>query len=96
MKKLDGGGEEGEEEEGGEEEEEVQETGFGGIKLSSVEDIIAKARTAEAFLSVPTAGLSDNLSDLAKLVDETEENREHSYVRYIVFIDMLCSVSSSL
>lgn len=46
---------------------EEQEIGFAGIKLSSVEEIIAKARMAEAFLTVPIAGLSDDLNDLAKL-----------------------------
>ena len=45
-------------------------SGFGGIKVSSVEDIIAKARMAEAFLNVPKAGLSSDLSDLAELVGE--------------------------
>lgn len=45
-------------------------TGFGGIKMSSVEDIIAKARMTEAFLNVPTAGLTVDLSSLADLVND--------------------------
>ena len=47
-------------------------SGYSGIKLKSVQDIIAKARMAEAFYNVPTAGLSDNLSDLAQFVEEKE------------------------
>ena len=47
-------------------------SGYSGIKLKSVQDIIAKARMAEAFYNVPTAGLSDSLSDLAQLVEEKE------------------------
>ncbi len=49
-----------------------EDTGYGGIKVSSVEDIIAKARMAEAFLNVPTAGLSGNLSELAQLEEDTQ------------------------
>lgn len=49
-------------------------SGYSGIKLKSVQDIIAKARMAEAFYNVPTAGLSDNLSDLAQLIEEKESD----------------------
>ena len=35
-------------------------------------DIIARARMTEAFMSVPTAGLSDNLQDLSKLVEQSD------------------------
>ena len=39
-----------------------------------VQDTIARARIAEAFMNASmTAGLSDNLEDLAKLVDEEED-----------------------
>ena len=38
--------------------------------MSSVEDIIAKARMTEAFLNVPTAGLTVDLSSLADLVND--------------------------
>lgn len=48
--------------------------GFGGIKMSSVQDIIAKARIVEEFMSSRTAaGLSDNLEDLAKLVEDGDD-----------------------
>ncbi len=58
-----------------EEEEELEGYGggFGGIVMSSVEDIIAKARLAESCMTATTAGLSDDLEDLAKLVSEDEE-----------------------
>lgn len=61
-----------------EDEVEEQEMGFGGIKLSSVEDIIAKARMTETFMNIPTAGLSDNLTELGRLVEETGDNGEHT------------------
>ena len=47
--------------------------GFGGIVMTSVQDTIAKARLTEAFMNAPTAGLSNNLDELAKLVEEEEE-----------------------
>ena len=50
--------------------------GFGGIVMSSVQDTIARARIAEAFVAMSAAGLSDNLEDLAKLVEEEEEESE--------------------
>ena len=61
-------------EEGGEEEEEGR--GFGGIRMRSVTEIIAKARADEDFFSVTTmAGLSNRIEDLVKLVDgENEED----------------------
>ena len=71
---------EGEEEEEGEEEGEGEEStgGFGGIKVSSVDEIIAKARAAEAFLNVPNAGLlGSSLTELAGLV-EGEKERENN------------------
>ena len=61
-----------------EDEVEEQEMGFGGIKLSSVEDIIAKARMTETFMNIPTAGLSDNLTELGRLVEEIGDNGEHT------------------
>ena len=40
-----------------------------------VQDTIARARIAEAFMNASaTAGLSDNLEHLAKLVDEDDED----------------------
>lgn len=62
----------GEEEEESDHEDQEEEIGFGGIKLSSVDEIIARARMTEAFMSVPTAGLSDNLQDLSKLVEHND------------------------
>ena len=39
-----------------------------------MQDTIARARLAEAFMNASTAaGLSDNLESLAKLVDDEEE-----------------------
>ena len=61
-----------EEEESDHDEDQEDEIGFGGIKLSSVDEIIARARMTEAFISVPTAGLFDNLQDLTKLVDNDD------------------------
>ena len=51
--------------------------GYGGIVMSSVEDIISKARVSEAFIKgVSGVGLSGDLEDLAKLVNEDEEKQE--------------------
>lgn len=46
--------------------------GFGGIKMASVEEIIAKARFNESYLNV-NLGLSENIEDLAKHF-QNEEN----------------------
>ena len=51
--------------------------GYSGIKLESVQDIIAKARFTETFLSGASAGstmagVSDSLEELAALVEEEE------------------------
>ena len=64
------------EEEGREEEEEEEGRGFGGIRMRSVTEIIAKARADEDFFSATTmAGLSNRIEDLVKLVDgENEED----------------------
>jgi transcription factor IIIB subunit 2 len=45
--------------------------GFGGIIVGSVQETIERARVAEAFMNA--TGLSDNLEDLAKLVDQDED-----------------------
>lgn len=50
--------------------------GFGGIRMSSVQEVIAKARFAEAFNIASTVGLSENLEDLAKFVDEEQQQEE--------------------
>ena len=50
--------------------------GFGGIRMSSVQEVIAKARFAEAFNIGPTVGLSNDLDDLVKLVDEEQQEEE--------------------
>ena len=50
--------------------------GFGGIKMNSVQQIIAKARVAEAFLSVPMAGLGNDLRDLANFVEEDDVSQD--------------------
>ena len=69
-------GEEGEGEEG-EDDEEKEDGGFSGIKMESVQDIIAKARFAESFLKgTPTLGLGENLEELAQLVDEEQKQGE--------------------
>ena len=46
--------------------------GFGGIKMASVREIIAKARFNESYLHV-NLGLSESLDDLARHF-ENEEN----------------------
>ena len=64
------GGGEGEGE-GEEEGEEVEGTlGYAGITLSSVDDLIAKAQVAEAFMS---AASSADLDSLARLADQDRE-----------------------
>ena len=71
------------EESGGEEEEEEEEEedsagGFSGIRNHSVDEIIAKARFTESFLTMSAAsvGLTDNLEELARLGEEEEEEEE--------------------
>ena len=50
-----------------------------------MEEIISKARTAEAFLNVPNAGLSGSLTELAELVEgNSPENTTGETVRYIM------------
>ena len=56
--------------------EEENSHGFGGIKMKSVQQIIAKARVAEAFLSIPTAGLGNNLHELANFVEDDDVTQE--------------------
>ena len=63
----------------GSEDEEVEEgSGFSGIKLNSVETIISKARTTEAFMNVPTAGLTDDLTSLATIGEQDDEGEEEN------------------
>lgn len=50
--------------------------GFGGIRMSSVQEVIAKARFDEAFNIAPTVGLSNDLEELARLVDEEQQEEE--------------------
>ena len=50
--------------------------GFGGIEMQSVQQIIAKARVAEAFLTVPMAGLGNDLCELASFVENDDANQE--------------------
>ena len=75
--------ESGEDGEGMEEAEDVEEEeggGFSGIKMESVQDIIAKARFAESFLKgTPTLGLGENLEELIQLVDEEQKESEKPY-----------------
>ena len=50
--------------------------GFGGIKMQSVQQVIAKAHVAEAFLTVPTAGLGNDLHELASFVEDDDTHQE--------------------
>ena len=59
-------------EEGENDGEEEEEAGYGGIKMASVGEIIAKARFNESYLHV-NLGLSENLVELATHF-ESEEN----------------------
>ena len=59
-----------------ESQEEGDSHGFRGIKMNSVQQIIAKARVAEAFLSVPVAGLGNDLHDLANFVEDDDVSQE--------------------
>lgn len=71
------GQEEAKGEGGGSEEASYTTTGFGGIKVSSVEDIIAKARVVEAFINIPNAGLSGgSLSELAVLASNEQQESD--------------------
>lgn len=53
--------------------------GFGGIRNQSVDDIIAKARFTESFLTA-SAGLTDNLDQLAKLGDLEENGMQQTCI----------------
>ena len=61
----------GTEEQEKEVEEEEEERGFGGIKMDSVGEVIAKARFNESYLHV-NMGLGENLEDLAKHFESEE------------------------
>ena len=52
---------------------EEEEKGFGGIKMDSVTDIIAKARFNESYLNA-NLGLSENLQDLASHFQSEQSN----------------------
>jgi hypothetical protein len=56
----------------------MEESGYGGIKLNSVQDIIAKARNVEAFLNVPIAGLSEDITDLIDIINHEEEEEDNN------------------
>jgi hypothetical protein len=60
------------------EESEREESGYGRIKLNSVQDIIAKARNVEAFLNVPIAGLSEDITDLIDIINHEEEEEDNN------------------
>jgi hypothetical protein len=64
----------------------MEESGYGGIKLNSVQDIIAKARNVEAFLNVPTAGLSEDITDLIDIVNHEEEGEEDNNSDMIIIL----------
>lgn len=52
---------------------EEEEKGYGGIKMDSVTDIIAKARFNESYLSA-NLGLSENLEELASHFQSEQSN----------------------
>ena len=73
----DSGEEVGDEDGDGEGDDDDDETGrgYGGIKNQSVDEIIAKARFTESFLSASfSVGLTDDLGQLAKLEGDGEED----------------------
>lgn len=61
--------------------------GFGGIKMASVQEIIAKARFNESYLHV-NLGLSENLEDLAKHFENEQNSGKllHNYILVLCYV----------